>query len=156
MKFLSWWGISGCFSNSVDDMCYQWSFMVQGRFQNLSWQLLFSCIVWNLWLHRNDVIFNDATLNFQSCFSLILRKFSLWLKLDNISSGSTSVDTGISNVVIFYGENRSRLPCIFFFFCLVVFSPCFNLFACLFFCSNCCLLGYSLFSHNLNTFSTII
>jgi hypothetical protein len=28
------------------------------------------------------------------------------LKLDNISSGSTSVDIGISNGVIFYGENR--------------------------------------------------
>jgi hypothetical protein len=57
------------------------------------------------------------------------------LKLDNISSGSTSVDIGISNGVIFYGENRGWLPCIFLFFCLVVFSPCFNLFACLFFCS---------------------
>jgi hypothetical protein len=63
MKFLSWWGISSVFPKSVDDMFYQWFSMVKGKQQNLSWQLLFSCVVWNLWLYRNDVIFNGVTPN---------------------------------------------------------------------------------------------
>jgi hypothetical protein len=71
MKLLSNRGFCSVFPKSVDDMWYQWSFMVKGEQQNLSWQLLFSCVVWNLWLHWNDVIFNDAAPNLQICFSMV-------------------------------------------------------------------------------------
>jgi hypothetical protein len=62
------WGISSVFSKSVDDMCYQRFSMVKGNQQNLLWQLLFSCVMWNFWLNRDDVIFNRAAPNLQSCF----------------------------------------------------------------------------------------
>ena len=85
MKLLSNRGFCSVFPKSVDDMCYQWSSMVKGQWQNLSWQLLFSCVVWNLWLHRNDVIFNDAPPNLQICFSMVRQSIALWLRLDSNS-----------------------------------------------------------------------
>ena len=72
-------------TSCIDNMCYQWSSMVKGKQQNLSWQLLFSCVVWNLWLHRNYVIFNDAAPNFQICFSMVPQSIVLWLGLDSNS-----------------------------------------------------------------------
>jgi len=62
-----------------------------------------------LWCKADSRIFHGSFSSLVLCgicVSLILCRFSLWLKLDNISSGSTSVDIGISNGVIFYGENR--------------------------------------------------
>jgi hypothetical protein len=67
--------------------------MVKGKQQNLSWQLLFSYVVWNLWLHRNDVIFNDAAPNLQICFSMVSQSIALWLRLD-----SNSLELNIENV----------------------------------------------------------
>jgi hypothetical protein len=67
--------------------------MVKGKQQNLSWQLLFSCIAWNLWLHWNDVIFNDAAPNLQICFSMVSQSIALWLRLD-----SNSLELNIENV----------------------------------------------------------
>jgi hypothetical protein len=48
IKLLANRGVCSVFPKSVDDMCYQWSSMVKGEQQNLSWELLFSCVVWNL------------------------------------------------------------------------------------------------------------
>jgi hypothetical protein len=59
--------------------------MVKGEQQNLSWEFLFSCVVWNLWLHRNDVIFNDTAPNLQICFSMVRQSIALWLRLDSNS-----------------------------------------------------------------------
>jgi hypothetical protein len=69
---------------------------------NPQWQLLFSCIVWNLWLHRNDVIFNGAAPNLQLCFSMVDRSFTLWLRLD-----SNSLDLDGKNVDISCDTNGS-------------------------------------------------
>jgi len=93
MKLLSNQGFCSVFPKSVDDMCYQWSFMVKGKQQNLSRQLLFSCVVWNLWLHRNDVIFNYASPNLQICFSMVRQSITLWLRLDY-----SSLELNIENV----------------------------------------------------------
>ncbi|KAJ6887718.1 hypothetical protein NC652_028866 [Populus alba x Populus x berolinensis] len=71
----------------------RWSSMVKDKQQNLSWQFLFSCVVWNLWLHRNDVIFNDAAPNLQICFSMVRQSIALWLRLD-----SNSLELNIDNV----------------------------------------------------------
>jgi hypothetical protein len=74
-------------------MLYQWSFIVKGKQQNLSWQLFFLCVVWNLWLHRNDVIFNDAAPNLQICFFMVCQSIALWLRLD-----SNFLELNIENV----------------------------------------------------------
>jgi len=93
MKLFSNQGFCSVFPKSVNDMCYQWSSMVKDKQQNLSCQFLFSCVVWNLWLHRNDVIFNDTTPNLQICFSMVRQSIALWLRLD-----SNSLEFNIENV----------------------------------------------------------
>jgi hypothetical protein len=77
MKLISNRGFCSVFPKFVDNRCYQWSFMVKGKQHNLSWQLLFSCVAWNLWLHQNDVIFNDAAPSLQICFSRVLQSIAL-------------------------------------------------------------------------------
>jgi hypothetical protein len=106
LKSLSWWGISGCFPKTVDDMCYRWSTIVQGKFRKHSWQLFFTCIVWSLWLHQNDVVFNDATPDLQGCFYLILHRLSLWLKIDRNTFSYTGMNLGISSDGIKFWNNR--------------------------------------------------
>jgi len=93
MKLLSNRGFCSVFSKFVDDMFYQWSSMVKGKQQNLSWQLLFSCVVWNLWLYRNDIICNNVAPNLQICFSMVRQSIALWLRLD-----SSSLELHIENV----------------------------------------------------------
>jgi hypothetical protein len=56
-------------------------------------ELLFSCVVWNLWLHQNDVIFNDVAPNLQIYFSMVRQSIDLWLRLD-----SSSLELNIENV----------------------------------------------------------
>lgn len=114
-------------------MCYQWSFIVKGKQHNLSWHVLFSCIVWNLWLHWNDVVFNVATPNLQICFSMMRRSIVLWLRLD-----SNSMDLDDENVLITYDANsytKGRR----WFHMFFSFLPCFK-------ASTACMLSYLLSS----------
>ena len=83
MKLLFNQGFCSFFPKFVDDMCYQWSSMVKGKQQNFTWQLIFLCVVWNLWLQRNDIIFNYATPNLQICFSIVCQSIALWVRLDS-------------------------------------------------------------------------
>jgi hypothetical protein len=69
-------------------------------------QLFFTCIVWSLWLHQNDVILNDATPDLQGCFYLILHRLSLWLKIDRNTFAYTRMDLGISSDGIKFWDNR--------------------------------------------------
>ena len=106
-------------------ICQRLFSLVKGKQQNLSWQLLFSCIVWNLWLHRNDAIFNGAAPNLQSCFSFVLLSFSLWLRLDANSSDFAGENVHNSCDANGSEERRSWIQ-LYFPFAPIFFLPLFQ------------------------------
>jgi len=127
-------------------------------------QLFFTCIVWSLWLHQNDVIFNDATPDLQGCFYLIFHRLSLWLKIDRNTFAYTRMDLGISSDGIKFWNNRITHSWHLPYFPL--FGLCSLSFRCMqqpffygFFCSSfcCCLFPTSLaIFPKINKISTII
>jgi len=44
LKFLDWWGISGCLPCCVDDLLHQWPNLVFGKFQRKAWSMLSCCV----------------------------------------------------------------------------------------------------------------
>jgi hypothetical protein len=110
MKFLDWWGISGCLPCCVDDLLHQWPNLVFGKFQRKAWSMVSCCVSWSIWLMRNKVIFNDGAAIFEDSFSLILYRLSNWLKSTDkfFMATSTTLIIGPEGIID-WSNTKSRL-----------------------------------------------
>jgi hypothetical protein len=110
MKFLDWWGISGCLPCCVDDLLHQWPNLVFGKFQRKAWSMLSCCVSWSIWLMRNKVIFNDGAATFEDSFSLILYRLSNWLKsVDKFFMATGTTLTMGPEGIIDWSNTKTRL-----------------------------------------------
>jgi hypothetical protein len=79
-KVNNWWGLAWCCSNSLSTLFSQWDSLVNDKFQKKTWLMLFFLVLWSIWLFRNDVIFKQKTLDYDTLFFLIITRLCLWLK----------------------------------------------------------------------------
>jgi hypothetical protein len=79
-KVNNWWGLAWCCLNSLSTLFSQWDSLVNDKFQKKTWLMLFFLVLWSIWLFRNDVIFKQKTLDYDTLFFLIITRLCLWLK----------------------------------------------------------------------------
>jgi len=79
-KIIKWWGLVRFCPKSFSNMWSRWTSLVHGNFQRKTWLMLFFLVAWSLWLLRNDLIFQQKTLDYDTIFFLIITRLCLRLK----------------------------------------------------------------------------
>ncbi|KAK9017624.1 hypothetical protein V6N11_080100 [Hibiscus sabdariffa] len=71
------------------------------------WILSFFCLIWSVWLHRNEVIFKDFKPDRRQLFDLFSLRLGWWCKAKwpNMGSSVTDLSSNLHNLS--YIRNRS-------------------------------------------------
>jgi hypothetical protein len=78
-----WTGISWRVPKSIDQVVLQWSIMVKGKFQRVTFTILSYGILWRIWNVRNDLVFEDKKLDWNKLFDTVLHQLPRWMKTKN-------------------------------------------------------------------------
>lgn len=76
---MNWWGNSFCLPHSLADLFWQWSSLINGKFQKKFWIILFMSALWTLWLSRNDKVFNSKSISQSTLLSLVFSRACFWI-----------------------------------------------------------------------------
>lgn len=76
-KCYVWWGIHNVIHMDPKMHLLQHNCDWLGKEANERWRVVWFAIVWSLWLHRNEIVFNKGSVNGGNLLELI--KFKSWL-----------------------------------------------------------------------------
>lgn len=77
MYLYNWLGLVTVLAGNIPNQLLHHAGLVRGKFANKGWRLIWFATVWSLWLHRNEMIFNNDKLDFDKVVELI--KVTVWL-----------------------------------------------------------------------------
>ena len=80
---VNWWGLSWVCPCNVNSLMPGWFGSNYKKFERYIWEALFCSVVWNIWLTRNGVIFEQKEHDFQNLFISILSQAACWVKADS-------------------------------------------------------------------------
>lgn len=76
MPLYSWVGLQTAFSGNLESLPQQHVGLFPAAKHNEAWNLLWYAIIWTVWLHRNEVIFSNGSIDWDKMVDLI--KFRVW------------------------------------------------------------------------------
>lgn len=76
MSVYNLFGLETALSGNFLDLLQQHDGLIAGRTCRKTWHLFWFATIWSLWLHRNDIIFNQDTIDFEKVTDLI--KTTVW------------------------------------------------------------------------------
>ncbi|XVF83970.1 hypothetical protein PTKIN_Ptkin16aG0537100 [Pterospermum kingtungense] len=102
------WRISWCFPSDPVTFMLSWNFATLHCDSSLIWRMGFFAIIWTLWLHRNEILFNAGSLRVDEIIDLSILRPALWseAKWPNMSVGVSEIIRNPELAVV-YQRNRS-------------------------------------------------
>ena len=90
--FCKWWGIKLVVPSNLVLLFQQWKSYASGYVQIRFWTCLFYAIVWTLWLHRNEVIFDNSSVSCLRIQKLAFFRVSAWCRAYSPHISITATD----------------------------------------------------------------
>lgn len=78
MFVYNWIRLDTALTGNLKDLLLQHSGLISGRASNEVWRMFWFATIWSIWLHRNDLIFKQGTLDFDNVTELIKIKVWSW------------------------------------------------------------------------------
>lgn len=80
MFIYNWVGIDTALVGNLNDSLIQHAGLLNGRAANRVWRMFWFAIIWSIWLHRDELIFKDHSLDFCKVTDLIKVRVWSWCK----------------------------------------------------------------------------
>ncbi|XVF62977.1 hypothetical protein PTKIN_Ptkin09bG0051900 [Pterospermum kingtungense] len=102
------WRISWCFPSDPVTFMLSWNSATLHCDSSLIWRMGFFAIIWTLWLHRNEILFNASSLRVDEIIDLSILRTALWSEV-KWPSMSVGISEFIRNpeLAVVYQRNRS-------------------------------------------------
>ncbi|KAK2663529.1 hypothetical protein Ddye_002103 [Dipteronia dyeriana] len=84
---MNWWGVSTCFSGSLQDWWRGWGGLCPKKNLRRAWVSMFFAIVWTIWESRNDKVFKLEAAILKKAMDLVKFRVAWWFK--NLGKGSS-------------------------------------------------------------------
>lgn len=77
---LRWWNITWACPGSLGDLMLWW---FSSNFKNLEtfcWEACFYAVLWSIWLARNEITFNNSSMEAEEVLELVKTRMAFWIK----------------------------------------------------------------------------
>lgn len=76
---LGWWDLEGALPDSVEGILLWWNGQWFRRVERKIWRGVPLVVLWSVWKHRNDYVFNASAPNLVELCEVIKVRIALWL-----------------------------------------------------------------------------
>ncbi|KAK8615394.1 hypothetical protein V6N13_016984 [Hibiscus sabdariffa] len=80
MRWMNAWRVSMVIPENVIQLILLWDRLQVRRALTAFWKLSFYCLLWTIWLYRNDVIFNNLLCNDKKIYEAAILRLGCWCK----------------------------------------------------------------------------
>lgn len=78
MHVLNWFGIVIVLAGNPEELLIQFNGLFKGRGSSRIWRMLWFVTIWSVWLHQNEIMFNQGNLDFDKVTELIKVRMWTW------------------------------------------------------------------------------
>lgn len=80
IEILNWWGCQWVTPESIVRLLNWWNGWKFKKGELQIWKALPCTVLWSVWQHRNDIIFNGAQPAYMALVDLIKTRVAIWMK----------------------------------------------------------------------------
>lgn len=79
-SIIKWWGVKWVIPGTVERLFQWWNGWKFKKGEMQIWKAIPLAVLWSVWKHRNDVIFNKVQPNMEELYELIKVRVAIWMK----------------------------------------------------------------------------